>query len=408
MKRLLIATLLAAFASSALAQGPAPVKKGLTVHEWGIFRVHEDVDFANADLRAAWDELPEFGYGHIKGRVVPHHWGAVEFRRRPIIFFYAQEPTTVRVKVDFPGGMAGVWFPATEKPAVFGNNKQPKVGNSLEWNIGVKQLPNGWQPKQPNVPAVSDRHWVSRIRQVKSDEIFARYSQNPLDVEREKFIYYDGIFPQGKWLKINVEKEQVGLTSLVKHPLFDVTIVDRRNEKPRIARFAKLDAGQTIKSADFSEVDAARFASESNTALVKQLVAAGLFDDEAKSLADLSQKEMFETPGLHLFYRLPQEEYDARLPLTLTPRPESVVRVGLVFHPQIEPDFAARIQELVQQLDSPKFNIREAAMKKLLAIGPAAVVQLQKALQRNDLSFEVRDRLEGLVRKWSSKEAFDQ
>ena len=114
-----------------------------------------------------------------------------------------------------------------------------------------------------------------------------------------------------------------------------------------------------------------------------------------------------ETPGLHIFYRLPQEEYDARLPLTLTPKPESVVRLGLVFHAHIEPDFAARVQALIGQLDSPKFSIRDAAMKKLLAIGPAALVQARKALERKDLSIEVRDRLEGLAKKWNSKEAFD-
>ena len=154
------------------AAEPAPVQKGLTVHEWGIFRVHDDVDFANANLRAEWDDLPEFAYGHISNRLVPKHWGAFEIRRRPIIFFHAKEPTTVRVKIDFPGGKAGVWFPATESPAVYGNTKQPVAGGKLEWNIGVKQIPEGWQPKHPKVPSVSDRHWISRIRQVKSDEIF--------------------------------------------------------------------------------------------------------------------------------------------------------------------------------------------------------------------------------------------
>ena len=53
--------------------GCAPIAKGLVVHEWGVFRVNEDADFANADLRAEWDGLPEFVYGHIKGRVVPQH-----------------------------------------------------------------------------------------------------------------------------------------------------------------------------------------------------------------------------------------------------------------------------------------------------------------------------------------------
>ena len=45
------------------------------------------------------------------------------------------------------------------------------------------------------VPEVDEKHWINRVRQVRSDEIFSLYSPNQADVEREQFIYYDGIFP---------------------------------------------------------------------------------------------------------------------------------------------------------------------------------------------------------------------
>ncbi len=395
-------------ASTAVSQQPnPPVKKGFVVHEWGVFRVNENVDYANAELRAEWDDLPEFVYGHIKGRLVPQHWESFEIRRRPIVFFHATEPLTARMQIDFPGGLAGVWWPATEQSVVFANQKQPKAGSTLVWNLGIKQLPQGWRPKQPNPPAISDKHWIARIRQVKSDEVFAKYSPNFLDVEREKFVYYDGIFPQGKWLKIDVAKDRVALTSRVKHPVFDVTVVDRRGEKVRVGRIAKLDAGETVKDVKFTEVDASRFSSEAADVLLKQLVGAGLFEDEAKSLVDLWKKEMFETPGLNLFYRLPQEEYQARLPMSLTPKPESLVRVGLVFHGHLEPDFAERILDLAKQLDAPRFADRDAALKKLLAIGPAALVELKRLKDRKDLSVEVRERIDTLIKRWNAKHAFD-
>lgn len=387
---------------------PVPANaKGLSVHEWGVFRVNEDVDFANAALRAEWDDLPGFVYGQIKGRVVPQHWGALEERLRPIIFFHAKEPAMVRVKIDFPGGMAGVWFPATERPAVYGFEKQPKIGGSLEWNLGVKQCPNGWLPKNTTPPEVSDKHWIHGIRQVKADEIYARYSPNNMDVEREKFIYYDGLFPQKRWMKVVVDGKQVSLMNQVKHAVFDVTVVDRRAERIRIGRHAKLDAGEKCV-VQFNEIEASRFTSEAVDALAKQLVAAGLNDDEAKSLIDNWKVRMFETPGLHLFYRLPQSEYDVLMPLTITPKPESVVRVGLIFQGHLEPDFAERILELVKLLDAPKFADRDAATKKLLAIGPAALVQIQRFRDRKDLSIEVKERIDSLVKKWSSKEAFDR
>ncbi len=385
-----------------------PAHNGLAIHEWGVFCVNDDTDFANAQLRAEWDDLPSFAYGFIKGRAVPVDWGALEIRDKPIIFFHAQEPIMVKLKIRFPGGMPGVWFPATERPATYAFERQPKIGDFLAWNLGIKQCPKTWTPKHPSVPEVPDNHWISRTRQVKSDELFARYSDNGRDVEREKFIFYDGIFPQRRWLKIAVGDERISLTSHVKHPVYDITVIDRRGDMIRVSRVDKLDAGETIAELTFKEVSAKQFASEAADMLVKQLVAAGLFDDEAKSLVDTWKARMFETPGLNLFYRLPQTEYDAVMPMAITPTPDSVVRVGLIYHGHLEPDFADRVLELVKRMDSPKFAERDAAMKKLLAIGPAALVQLQRLRERKDLSLEVRERINSLVKRWSAKEAFDQ
>jgi hypothetical protein len=409
MQRLAVLILCIASTGSACAKDPAPpAANGLAVHEWGVFLVSEDADFANAAIRAEWDDLPGFAYGLIKGRAVPQHWGAVEDRFRPIIFFHAHEPIAIRLKIDFPGGMPGVWFPATERPAVFGAEKQPKTGDSLEWNLGVKQCPKDWTPKNASVPEVAEKHWVSRLRQVKSDEIFARFSPNPLDVEREKFIFYDGLFPQRRWLKIEVDKNRVSLTSQVKHPVYDITAVDRRGDTIRVARVAKLDAGETIREMKFKDAGAKEFPAEAADTLVKQLVSVGLFDDEAKSLVDTWKARMFETPGLNLFYRLPQSEYDTAMPIAMTPKADSVIRVGLIYHGHLEPDFADRVLELAKQLDASKFADRDAAMKKLLAIGPAALVQLQRLRERKELSLEVRERIDSLVKRWSAKEAFDQ
>src|SRR5687768_5478353 len=144
MLRIVAALVLLSFVQDSHAQ---TAKKGFVVHEWGVFRVNTDSDFANADLRAEWDDLPEFVYGGIKGRNVPQHWGAVEARRRPIIFFHAEQPLTVRLQIDFPGGQAGVWFPATQSPAVYGLQKQPEAATSLVWELGIKACPNGWMPK---------------------------------------------------------------------------------------------------------------------------------------------------------------------------------------------------------------------------------------------------------------------
>src|SRR5262245_15200088 len=87
------------------ARAEPPVVKGLEVHVWGAFRVHNDLELANADMREIWDGLPRFVYGQSPGRTLPRHWSNVEIRDRPVLFFHAAEAVEVVLTVAFPGGM---------------------------------------------------------------------------------------------------------------------------------------------------------------------------------------------------------------------------------------------------------------------------------------------------------------
>ena len=91
--------------------------------------------------------------------------------------------------------------------------------------------------------------------------------------------------------------------------------------------------------------------------------------------------------------------------MTLTPRAESLVRVGLVHHAHCEPDFAATVRMLVKQLDDGEFEVREAAQKKLLAMGPAATIHLAQLL-KDEKSPEVRRRIVELLANWDARQAF--
>jgi hypothetical protein len=381
--------------------------RGLVVHEWGVFRVHQDADLANADVLAEWRDLPEFIYGQIPGRVLPVNWGAAEIRFRPLVFFHAAQPTQVRLRIDFPGGMPGVWFPGTSNPVQIGNGKPPPIGSSLEWTLGIKQAPPNRGARLSAPPTVARDHWIARVRQVKSDEVFAAYGDGPNDVDREKFVFYDGLFPQGKWLRIEVVRGQVRLTSQVKFPVSDVTVVDRRDpNRPRIGRLARLEAGAENREIECVAADARSFTADNAATLVKQLTAAGLYEDEARSLVDLWKKEVFETTGLHVFYRIPQQEYEKCMPMTLTPKAETLVRVGLIYHGHCEPDLAERVLALVKLLDSEEFTVREKAQKELEGMGRAAYVHLVRLRKSPDLPLEVRKRIDALLEKWDARQAF--
>lgn len=394
-----------AFLATAHSFAQELVEKDLAVHEWGVFRVHTDAEMANADLAREWNELPEFVYGQINGRNIPQHYGAIEIRRRPIVFFHAARPLEVQMKIDFPGGMPGVWWPGTISPAREGEQRVAMT-SSLLWQLGIKQPPKGKLPKTPAPPQVPKDHWIQALRNVKCDEVFAKYSQNQLDIDREKFVYYDGIFPQGKWLKLAEAGGKITLTSQVKHSVYDVTVIDHRNEKQvRIARLGELRPGTEFQPADFETGGGEDFTAQSAKKLTGQLVMAGLFEDEAQVLAELWKKELFDSPGLHVCFRLPQEEYEKRLPMTLSPRPASLVRVGLVVQTLPDPALADKVAALVKELDADDFTLREAAQKKLKAMGRGIYGELVR-LQKTELPPEVRIRVQAALAEFDSSNAF--
>ena len=59
--------------------------------------------------------------------------------------------------------------------------------------------------------------------------------------------------------------------------------------KPRIGRLARLEAGAEKREIECVPADLRTFADANTVTLVKELTAAGLYEDEAQSLADLSK-----------------------------------------------------------------------------------------------------------------------
>jgi len=64
--------------------------------------------------------------------------------------------------------------------------------------------------------------------------------------------------------------------------------------------------------------------------LLSQPMARGLTAAEAQSLLGAWRHDLIEAPGDRRIYFLHRADYDRMLPLTITPRPSQLVRVGLV------------------------------------------------------------------------------
>lgn len=381
---------------------PEPPLAGFAVHEWGVFSVNHELATMNADRRAAFEELPKFVYGQTTTRALPHHWDRPTTTRKPVVFFHAPRPLEVHMSVRFPGGTPLVWWPATEAPALVGNRvgtetKPDKLVNELTWKLYLQKTPGG--QKTAGLKEVGSGHWFKALRAVQADEVFVGIGQRGAGFESDQFVYYDGLIPRGKGATVKVEQEHVSLTNEAKYALLDVTVIDRRiSTKPRVVRVAKLEAGAT-QEADWQDATEAHWPEKAARTLLDQLKDMGLNEDEAKALVVVWTREFFEADGVTLCYRLPQEEYARLLPLTLKPRPEKLVRVGLVHQAHCEPGVAERVAALVQQLDNDEFAKREAAQKELQQLGHAAFPYLAK-LRLGITAPEVKRRVEELLEKY--------
>jgi len=397
------------WAADAKPPAEAPVK-GFFVHEWGVFRVHDDIEWANADARAEWDGLPRFVYGQTTGRDFPRRLDNMRPVFKPVIFFHAPRAMRATVRVDFPRGVPAVWWPATQSPAISDDDFQGPVERpvrpvrSLEWGMDLKNL-RGPEAIEIVRRPVDKAHWMSKLRDVKSDDVYVSVSNAFPSFEREGFVYYDGLLPAVQALSVTIDKGSARLKNEAKFAIADVWLVERRDaEKPRVARLPRL-AAREVKDVDLAAMKEADWADDAAKSLTAELKAAGLNEDEAQSLAAIWKDDFFSSPGVTLLYRLPQEEYDRLLPLTVKPRPEKVVRVGLVQQVPFDKDMAERVRRLVKQLDDDDFDAREAVQKELEKLSRAAYGHL-KGWQPKVVAPEAKRRVQAVLEKLDSQRSF--
>lgn len=401
-------------APAAKAQPALPVHKGLAVHEWGVWRIHRDLDMANADMRAVWEGLPKFVYGQVAGRDLPNHWNN-RLSDRPVLFFHAKDPVDVTLRVDVPGGVPAVWWPSTHFPSeevgMLGEPKpQERPFRHLEWRLRIKEARAA--ERVAPLPHVDDGHWVKTLRAVKADDVFSSVGERGFGLQREHFVYYDALVPSGVWPTLSFDKDDVLLANGAAFALADVTVVERGADRVRVACVPKVDARAGPSALTFRQEKLEGWPARAAETLTKQLTDAGLNADEAGSLVELSKKELFETEGTTLFYRMPRAEYDRQLPLTVTPRPEQVVRVGLAVHPHCEPDLAKTVEALVVQLDDDKFATRQQAQARLEKMGRAAYGILARVRKqgyygpnRLPVDLALRKRVDNLLEKYDAASA---
>lgn len=174
-------------------------------------------------------------------------------------------------------------------------------------------------------------------------------------------------------------------------------VIDRRGvAKGDPVRYAALaepvPAGGEVKVA-LRSVPASDWPASAVKDLRQALLDAGLFAPEADSMLKIWKTGLFDREGVTALHLLPREEYDRMLPMTLSPAGAAITRVGLALHARLEgePALQERAKELIKDLGSDKFKVRDAATQELSKMGPVAFRLLRQAAESGP-SPEVRQR----------------
>jgi len=337
---------------AAAGEPSAAVRTGqrMVIHEWGTFTMLQDEQGRELTGINVDDEpVPEFVHNlspfllaspvltsenwRYRMKAAPRRHPQVTMRlETPVIYFYppegAQLPQTLDVAVEFRGGWLTEFYPQATASAPglkddyfdFGELTPQSVG-TLSWE-GLQVGTDGQGPK------TDEQVWLAP-RQVSSVPVTAAGG------ESERYLFYRGVGNLRAPLRVTTDLKQ---NTLSVYGNFDEVLSCKTTaEIPRLwlthirgdgtSAFRPLDGIRVRNTTDevllttagkFREDEFSKGnLGELKKAMRRQLVAEGLFDDEATALLATWDRAYFRSPGLRLFFLVPRVWTDRYLPLSI-------------------------------------------------------------------------------------------
>jgi len=237
----------------------------------------------------------------------------------PVLYFYAQRPTTLSVHVDFPKGWITEWYPQAARIGKndFPNSFEPGYGyrnGSIDWD-SVQVLP-GENLQFPGSKGAS-HYYAAR----ETDAAPLRIRQ-----QQEKLIFYRGIgsFQAPLW-PTYLSDGKLEIRNIGDQPIPLAIVFENRG--------AKLGYRMVRGISDIVNVEPPEMTAEmtGNLAqlrqqLAEELVASGLYKKEALAMIETWHDSWFEE-GTRVFYIYPRAGVDTVLPLKIIPVPDAIERV---------------------------------------------------------------------------------
>jgi hypothetical protein len=383
--RLLIVAVLALVVSPFAHASP----DRLIVHEWGTFTSLQD-ESGRTLSNINTDDEPVPGFVHGLGRgykglfLLPTEMppplaqgapvGHPQITMRletPVTYFHLPEgmkTATLDVAVDFHGGWLTEFYPAgvtlaDGKPFAF--PKYPELTDKTVGRLEWKDVKLGGDGKGPET---TEHVWLAP-RDVNAANV-------SIGKQSERFLFYRGVAHLNAPLTVKqIEgKDLLQITGEFPRPTIAgqrppaLWIVDVRPDGRCAFRdvhsiAARSNVVDAHAQMSFAENEYAADTAPLRKAMHAALVSDGLFDDEAAAMLNTWELSYFKSPGLRLFFTVPQTWTDAVLPLHLS-QPADVTRVMIGRIELITP----RHRELLNTIAAgPVPNLKDvvAAMAKL-------------------------------------------
>lgn len=403
-----------AFLVAALVMNAQVVRAELEVHEWGTFTSMQGTDGVDLEgLDHEEEALPPFVHNMAALRKAaapaptalptptplptvkpprppfprpPMHKGldfdvegVTQKMETPVIYFHTREAQKVRVHVEFERGLLTQYYPM---PSAITPKADPDGGpmdigavarSSLTWD---GQVTPGAKPQVPEVDA--NDPWA-----------FARdVDSAPFTTERgesERYIFYRGL---GSFsLPVRVTANPEGQPVLTNGSSQELPVAFAVEVGADTARFRRLGAVAPGVPVDAS-VDAvprepkAPAMERLAAAVTADLIAQGLFADEARAMVRTWSRQWFGSPGTRVLYLVPQAEIARVLPLTISPAPQKTVRVLLGRLEFLTPATEAQVETALKNRVSADAAVRAEAEATLAKLDRFLEAHVRRALAK--------------------------
>jgi hypothetical protein len=341
----LLLALLCVGLGMAEAQRRPNLASGLTVHEWGVWRL-DPAGTRVAHLQDLARESPGFMF-RVDGAtsvplvhgaqpqpmpqpqpvrppqpqpVRPPHWGGTHpgpggaVARKPVIFLNARRETNVSLEVRFVGGDPWLHYPAAQ---ILHDGGDP----------GLRFVGRVAPRAATRLAAAPAGHFWEELRSVGASLFLAP------DGTAEQFLFYDGpVAFSASFSAVSDQAPLLRLGSAAETTAFRVT-GNTYERWTAVPPGAGAGAALTYAMRRSGGGDLVAFRRE----LESTARAQGLSAAETRSLLETWRDELFGSPSApapsRLVYFITRARYDAMLPLRVSPTPDAVVRVGLVIVP---------------------------------------------------------------------------